>query len=68
MKCSYSSETVLNAVIFYQSHSFVHRLLQNMNVLNAAIFAEDVVKGLLIADVPFERGDMKSVRRRVDCY
>lgn len=38
-----------------------------MNVLNVAIFAEDVGKGLLIADVPFERGDMKSVRRRVDC-
>ena len=66
MKCTYSSKAVLNAVIFHKSHSFVHRLLQDMNVLNFTIFAEDIEECLLVADIPFERRDVKSIRRRVD--
>lgn len=67
MKGRHSSEAVLNAVELHQSHSFVHRRFQNMDVLDVAVLAEDFEEGLLVADIPFERGDVESIRRRVDC-
>jgi hypothetical protein len=38
-----------------------------MDVLDVTVLAEDFEEGLLVADIPFERGDVESVRRRVDC-
>lgn len=66
MKGAHSSKAVLNAVKFHKGHSFVNELLENMDVLNFTIFAEDIKECLLVADISFERGDVKSIRRRVD--
>jgi len=37
-----------------------------MDILNLAVFAENIKESLFVAYASFERRDVKSVRRRVD--
>jgi len=66
VKGSNSSKAVFNAIKFHQGHSLVHRLFQDMDILNLAVFAENIKESLFVAYISFERRDVKSVRRRVD--
>ena len=68
VQISNSPEAILDLVEFYQGHLLVSRLPEDVHWLQVSIIAEDIVEGILVADLFFEGRDVKGVGGRVDSY